>query len=155
MTVIGIANFLYFIWLDLPQPTLHFNSSVSKRLINTSNPPISLIANWLTSVVKSWSFKQAKLTIVAVWLPACKIKNKTINRVWNKVGLPNAARWFDGYFFSVWIKILNSDEFSPLRLPTLNVKKGENNLKLLSGSFERHLNYSLLNWYAFSSSLFN
>lgn len=49
--------------------TLHLLSLVSKRLIKTSNPPTSRIANWHVSWERLKSRIAHKAMTVAVWFP--------------------------------------------------------------------------------------
>ena len=51
--------------------TLHFMSSVSRRLMSTSRPPTSRMANCEASCDKLKSRMLHKAMMVAVWLPPC------------------------------------------------------------------------------------
>ena len=49
--------------------TLHLISSVSSRLISTSSPPTSLMANWHVSCRRLKSLMAHRAIMVAVWFP--------------------------------------------------------------------------------------
>lgn len=63
--------------------TLHLISSVSSRLISTSSPPTSLMANWQVSCWRLKSLIAHRAMIVAVWFPLYRKQHKlklTLNR---------------------------------------------------------------------------
>ena len=62
----GFLDISFRIWSE---PILHFISSVSNKLIKTSRPPTSLIANWQASCDKLKSLMLHSAIMVAVWLP--------------------------------------------------------------------------------------
>ena len=55
--------------------TLHLISSVSSRLISTSSPPTSLMANWHVSCRRLKSLMAHRAIMVAVWFPLYNWKN--------------------------------------------------------------------------------